>query len=132
MDNSRRMTQSSEDYLETIYNNTSQGQGVSITLLSQKMKVAKASAHNAVAKLREMGLVVQEAYGLVHLTDRGEEEGRKVNSKHRLLYKFLSSVLEVSRDTAEKDACAMEHALSAETVQALTTFVNEYTIKNKD
>ncbi len=132
MDNSKRMTQSSEDYLETIYNNTSQGQGVSITLLSQKMKVAKASAHNAVDKLKEMGLVVQEAYGLVHLTDRGEAEGKKVSSKHKLLYKFLSSVLNVSHDTAEKDACAMEHALSAETVQALTAFVNEYTSKNKD
>ncbi len=128
----KKLTQSIEDYLEIIYNYALDRQGMRITTLSEKMGVAKPSAHNAVTKLRELGLVTQETYGLIHLTDKGKKKGEKLAKKHNVLYKFLTTVLGISAQTAENDACKIEHVISEETLQGVNTYLNAFIKKNKN
>ena len=62
------------------------------------------------------------------LTDLGRTHAERVMNRHRLLEVFFHKVLGVDRETAEADACKVEHALSRQTVEKLLYFLesNEY------
>lgn len=120
------MSQSIEDYLEILYNNELKGQGVKITTLAKEMDVKKPSAHQAVAKLKEMGMVTHQTYGMIYLTEKGRKKGADVVKRHKLLYNFLTKVLNIPPKKAEIEACGIEHIVSEETIEALTEFLNKY------
>jgi DtxR family Mn-dependent transcriptional regulator len=72
-----------------------------------------------------MGLVTQERYGKVFLTPSGREHAVRVKRRHRVLRAFLIQILGVSPDTADKDACLMEHVISSETMEKLVLFLEK-------
>jgi DtxR family transcriptional regulator, Mn-dependent transcriptional regulator len=115
------MTQSLEDYLEGVYmlaeeNGTAQVRDVA-KLLSVKMP----SVVKAIHELKDLELVTQEPYGPIVLTTKGAAVARRVLNRHELLRSFLMK-LGVSRRIADKDACLMEHILSAETLDKIRDF----------
>ena len=124
--NNEKMTQSIEDYLEILYNNELKGHGVKITTLAKEMDVKKPSAHQAVAKLKEMGMVTHQTYGMIYLTEKGRKKGADIVKRHKLLYDFLTKVLDVPSESAEIEACGIEHIVSEETIEALTEFLKKY------
>jgi len=79
----------------------------------------------AVLELKKKGLVVQEPYGAVELTAAGVRAASAILGRHTLLKTFLS-LIGVSEENAEKDACSMEHFLSAETLARVTEFVRKH------
>lgn len=112
----KKMTQAIEDYIETIYVDYSQdNRGVRITDLAASMGVSKASANDAVKKLKAMGYVEHEKYGQIYLTESGTEKAEEVYDKHVTITKYLKDILGVSPEVAETDACCIEHIISAET-----------------
>jgi len=113
-----------EDYLEAILV-LSQESGASarITDLSEQLGVSKPSVSAAVRKLAEAGFVSHERYGDVRLTRSGRKRAQQVASRHSLLHRFLAEILGVDDETAQSDACRLEHDLSDETVRRLTAFV---------
>ncbi|MEG1432671.1 MULTISPECIES: metal-dependent transcriptional regulator [Eubacterium] len=120
-----KLTQSIEDYIETIYLDYSkEGKGVRVTDLATAMKVTKASANDAVRKLKEMGYVEHERYGQIYLTEAGKTKGMAIYEKHCLIMRFLTDVLKVSAPVAEADACNIEHIISDETFEKLKGFLN--------
>ncbi|MGL4283661.1 MAG: metal-dependent transcriptional regulator [Eubacterium aggregans] len=120
-----KLTQSIEDYIETIYLNYSkEWKGVRVTDLATAMKVTKASANDAVRKLKEMGYVEHERYGQIYLTEDGKAKGMAIYEKHCLIMHFLTDVLKVSAPVAEEDACNIEHIISDETFEKLKGFLN--------
>ncbi|MGI6110341.1 MAG: metal-dependent transcriptional regulator, partial [Eubacteriaceae bacterium] len=109
-----------EDYIERIYLDYIQdNRGVRITDLAAAMNVSKASANDAVKKLKSLGYVEHERYGQIYLTDSGIEAGASVYNKHTTLTRFLHELLGVSPVTAENDACAIEHIISDETFEKI-------------
>lgn len=122
----KKLTESIEDYIETIYlEGQKQGKGVRITDIALKLNVSKASANDAVRKLKNLGHVEQERYGQIYLTDTGKELAVAVYEKHLLITEFLIQTLNVSLETAEKDACGIEHILSQETLEKIKTYLNK-------
>ena len=109
-----KFTPSIEDYLECIYQ-TNQGQGVKSTDIAAKLSVSKPSVHRAIVTLADMGLVQQEKYSLIYLTEAGQKKAAEVSAKHEILSGFLQAVLGISSETAEEEACKMEHGVSMET-----------------
>jgi DtxR family transcriptional regulator, Mn-dependent transcriptional regulator len=63
--------------------------------------------------------VVQERYGYVRLTVEGEEIAGAITHRHEVLSNFLESILGLDQETASRDACRIEHAVSPETVRRL-------------
>lgn len=125
------LTSSIEDYLEAILALSENGGAVRVTDLAAKLGVAKASASEAVRTLKASGLASQERYGRVTLTSKGSVEARKVHRRHQVLRTFLERVLGVSPDTAEQEACLMEHSIGPETMQRLVAFL-ERTLEQSD
>ena len=113
-----KFTPSIEDYLECIYQ-TNRGQGVKSTDIASKLSVSKPSVHRAIVTLSEMGLVTQEKYSLIYLTESGQKKAAEVSMKHEILSSFLQDVLGIAPEVAEEEACKMEHGVSMDTVQKI-------------
>lgn len=128
----KKLTESIEDYIETIYLEFQRKQkGVRVTDLASLMGVSKASANDAVKKLKALDFVEHEHYGQIYLTEKGRQVAIDIYEKHQYLSLFLEQVLGVSPRTAEDDACAIEHVLSDETFGKIKNAVEEYK-KNKN
>lgn len=106
---------SNEDYLEAIVDlGGTTTEPVRSVDVAEKLGVSKASVSKAMSNLRDDGLVDQEPYGGVKLTPDGLAYGTKVLQRHRLLFAFLTQELGVPPETANDEACRMEHAISDE------------------
>lgn len=122
------VTSSLEDYLEVILNLSEGKKAVRVTDIADRLSIAKPSVIQALALLKDKGLIRQNRYGPVELTDEGYRYAEKVWHRHNVLYGFLTEVLGVTPHAAEEDACLMEHDLSSETFEKLIAFLKELKI----
>lgn len=113
-----KFTPSVEDYLECIYQ-VNRGQGVKSTDIATKLAVSRPSVHRAINTLSEMGLLTQERYSLIYLTESGQKKAAEISEKHSILSSFLQDVLGIEPGTAEEEACKMEHGVSLDTLERL-------------
>ena len=112
------MTKSSEDYIEMIHVLIRDKGCARVRDVAKSLNVKMPSVVKAVRELKRLGLVTQEPYSNIELTQKGASVARRVLSRHTLLRAFLMK-LGVSRANADKDACLMEHILSAETLDKI-------------
>ena len=82
------------------------------------------SVVKAIGELKKLELATQEPYGNIELTEKGRRVASLVLGRHTLLKAFLQK-LGVSESIAEKDACLMEHILSAETMERIQDFLGD-------
>jgi len=119
----RGQSASMEDYLEAI---AKLGEGkklVKVKQLSQMLGVKMPSVTSALKKLSEHELVVHERYGHIKLTPEGDEVARDVICRHEALTRFFAQALGIDRETAEEDACKIEHVISPLSMERLAKFV---------
>ena len=62
--------------------------------------------------------------GLITLTDQGMEIAAKMLERHTTLTKFLIA-LGIDPETAEADACKMEHDISQKTFDAICAYAQK-------
>ena len=113
-----RLLESSEDYLEKILILSEKQDKVRSIDIVEDMHFSKPSVSIAMKKLRENGYIKIDDKGYITLTEEGEKAARKTYERHLLLTELLTSI-GVSQETAEKDACRIEHDLSDETFDAI-------------
>lgn len=118
------MTQSLEDYIEAIFVLIRDGGSACVRDVARMLGVKMPSVVKAIHELKKLELVVQQPYGPIELTTKGKRVAKLVHNRHTLLRSFLMK-LGVSRKTADKDACMMEHILSAETLDKIRYFTDE-------
>ena len=121
-----KISMSHEDYLEAIImlGGTAE-QSVRSVDIAKQMNVSKASVNKAVGLLKEKGLVDQPYYGDVTLTAEGFEYGTKVYKRHRYLTAFLAKGLGIDDETAEEEACLMEHAISDTSFEKWVDYIDK-------
>jgi len=115
------MSQSLEDYLEAIYMLISEGRPAQVRDVANLLSVKMPSVVKAIRELKKLELVTQEPYANIELTAKGNRLARHVLNRHKLLRSFLVK-LGVTRKTADRDACLMEHILSAETLEKIRLY----------
>ena len=86
--------------------------------VARHMEVSKPSVCHAVATLRKGGFLLMDEDHFLHLTDLGREVAEATYEKHRF---FTDRLIEagVDPETAERDACRIEHVISEETFERL-------------
>lgn len=115
-----KLSESIEDYIERIYiAHLKDDRGVRITDLAESMNVSKASANEAVKRLKKLGYVEHEKYRPIYLTENGMNKGAQIYDKHLTIKEFLNKILNVDAEIAERDACCIEHIISEETFQSI-------------
>ncbi len=121
--NKLKLSSNMEDYLEVI-NILDREKGFArVKDISRLMNVKNPSVTGAISKLENNNLVKHEKYGYVELTIKGKEIAQNIQKKHKIFQRFLTIVLKINPVTAEKDSCQLEHAISSETYEKLTKFI---------
>ena len=120
-----RMNESSENYLESILILEQRNPSVRMSDIAAMLHVSKPSVNKAMGVLKDAGYIHQEVYGTIHLTESGRHYAQKVYSRHVLFKRFLMEVLEIDEQTAEEDACHMEHCVSDATMDKLRIVLTE-------
>ena len=118
---------SGEDYLEAILVLQKKLGMVRSVDVARHMEVSKPSVCHAVATLRDGGFLTMDEDHFLHLTDVGREVAEQIYEKHRF---FTDRLIEASVDpeTAERDACRIEHMISQEAFERLR---DAYKTKNE-
>ena len=113
--------QSGEDYLEAIFVLREKNGVVHSIDVAQHLGYSKPSVSRAVSLLKGEGYLIMERDGRLELTETGVEVARNIYERHRFLRQWLIH-LGVSSETAEDDACKIEHNISDETFQCLKRY----------
>ncbi|MDO4890045.1 MAG: metal-dependent transcriptional regulator [Coriobacteriaceae bacterium] len=120
------LTKSSEDYLEAIYELAgSENKPVRSVDIADKLGVSRPSVNNALNILKKEQMVVQEPYGAISLTCQGQLYGQSIYGRHMTLFNFLHLVLGVDPETAEEEACEIEHTISEDTIRRWREFTDK-------
>ncbi len=119
----REQTASMEDYLEAIAKLGSARKVARVKQISEVLGVRMPSVTSALKKLSEQELVEHEKYGHIKLTPQGDKVARDVISRHEALTRFFAQALGINQETAEEDACKIEHVISPLSMERLTKFV---------
>ncbi|MDO4399768.1 MAG: metal-dependent transcriptional regulator [Coriobacteriia bacterium] len=120
-------SESLEMYLEDIYVLSRTLEVVRPVDLARKMGFSKPTISEWMGKLRDQGYVEPDNGTGLHLTPKGEEIAKSVYERHVLLCN-LFELMGVPAETAEEDACRVEHYISNETFSCMKAYYE----KNKD
>jgi len=116
------LSQSTEDYLKTIYDiETSEGK-VTTNSIAEKLSIAPASVTSMIKKLSEKKLVTHKKYQGVILTKSGRKIALEVIRHHRLIELYLKEALGVPWDRVHEEAEKLEHVISED----IETRIDEY------
>jgi len=119
----REYTASMEDYLEAVAVLQENDKVVRVKQISEMLRVKMPSVTSALKKLSEQKLVEHERYGHIKLTPEGDKVARDVIYRHEALTRFFAQALGINRETAEEDACKIEHVISPLSMERLAKFV---------
>ena len=72
------ITKASEEYLKTMYVLKKQNGNIRVTDIANKMNCTKPSVNKALNNLKEEKLVKYETYGIIELTEQGENLAEKI------------------------------------------------------
>ena len=109
---------SGEDYLESVLVLQKELGMVRSVDVARHMEVSKPSVCHAVATLRDGGFLTMDEDHFLHLPDVGREVAEKIYERHCFFTERLIA-LGVNPETAETDACRIEHVISAESFEHL-------------
>lgn len=115
---------SGEDYLEAVLVLQKEKGMVRSVDLARHMGFSKPSISHAVGVLKNGGFLTVDEDGYLHLTEDGREVAEKIYERHQFFTEQLVAV-GVDRETAERDSCRIEHAISEETFQKLKASVEK-------
>ena len=121
----KKSHESSEDYLETILILREKNGNVRSIDIVNKMNFSKPSISIAMKKLKSEGMVEMDLNGYITLTPKGEEVARRIYSRHKLLEKCLIAI-GVEPETAEEEACRIEHVIDDDTYDKINAFYERH------
>jgi len=127
----RKSSKREEEYLEAMYILVKNKGVIRVKDLSRILNVKPASVVEYLDKLASKGLVRYEKYGSITLTKEGLEIAEEIYRRHVALKEFLTLILGVPKDIAEKDACYIEHGIHNETLDRLVKLVEYFKREQK-
>ena len=107
-----------EDYLEAVLILQKKLGMVRSVDVARYMEVSKPSVCYAVGTLREGGFLTTDEKHYLHLTERGRDVAEKIYERHCFFTEQLIAA-GVDPETAEADACRIEHIISDESFDRL-------------
>jgi Mn-dependent DtxR family transcriptional regulator len=110
-------------YLKEIYRLSKKNPQIRLTDVANTLSVSKASTNHAVKRLCKEGLLRHATYGLIELTGPGVETARAICEKQKIIVDFLVAKLEIDPLLAAKEACKLEHVVSATVIQKMKQVV---------
>lgn len=118
------LSSSLEDYLEAIFNLSSENNIARSKDIAKLLGISRPSVTGALRVLKKKGLVNYKPYDYVTLTQSGQLAAAEIARKHNILKAFLINVLGIDKELAQQAACKAEHALGTEIIARLLCFID--------
>ena len=93
--------------------------------VARTLNVTRASTSKAVHVLMDRGFLTMDRRKRICLTEAGRQAAEETLEKHRVIREILSS-LGVEPETAEEDACRIEHDLSRQSFDRVKQFWEQH------
>jgi DtxR family Mn-dependent transcriptional regulator len=116
------LSRSEEGYIETIHALISEHGFARVADIAIALDIKPPSVTSMLKRLDGRNFVKYTRYRGVVLTTKGTAIARRLNKRHRALKDFLI-LLGVPEESAEADACEMEHKINPETIKKISKFV---------
>ena len=113
-----RIHKSAEDYLEMILRLTEEKGYARSVDIAMGLNVSKPSVSVAMKQLRGGGYITMDQGNYITLTDSGMEIAQRIYERHKVLTRVLT-LIGVDAQTAQDDACKVEHDISPQTFEAI-------------
>ena len=121
----REMSASLEDYMEMIYRIIKDSDFTRVNEIAAQLNVRPSSVSKMLAKLSGLGLINYEKYGVITLTESGNNLGNYLLWRHNTIAAFFEMLLGKDNKQAFIEAELAEHIFEVETVRRL-----EWIVKN--
>lgn len=115
--------ESAENYLETILVLSKTRPVVRSVDIANELGFKKSSVSIAMKNLRQSNHITVTKEGYIYLTESGKEIAEMIYERHELLSSWLIR-LGVNPQTAEEDACRIEHVISRESFEAIKKHIH--------
>lgn len=114
--------ETAEDYVELIADLIEAQGEARVVDLANRFGVSHATVNKVIVRLNREGLVSNQPYRSLFLTESGKGLARRCKERHRVVLDFLLA-LGIAPATAEADAEGVEHHVSEETLAAFRHFI---------
>ena len=115
------LQESGEMYLETILVLSRKKPSLRSIDIVEHLGYSKPSVSRAVNLLKNGGFISIDENSFITLTETGRTVAEKIYNRHTVLTSFLEK-LGIDPETADFDACKIEHVISDESFEAIRKF----------
>ncbi len=123
------LMESGEMYLEALYLLSLKSEYVRAVNICDYLGYSKPAVSRAIKLLVNEGYMQKDPRGFLSLTDAGKAVAVDIYERHTVLTS-LFTMMGVDSETADQDACRVEHYIGDKTFEALKTYVNEHRISS--
>jgi len=118
-----KVSRRNEDLLEAIYEISHEKGYAKSKDIAAALHITPATVTDGFKRLQDAGLVNYEPYGGVTLTKAGSDIAIRTHESHLVIRRLLKLV-GVDEETANNDACIMEHGLSDDSYERIIRLVD--------
>jgi len=112
-----------EEYLEAIYMLYIKKRIIRLKDLSKELNVKPSSIVAELERLDNEGYVDYKKREYIKLTDKGFRVAKEIYKRHVIIKRFLTTLLDIPEDVADRDACYIEHGLDIQTLNKIIKFM---------
>lgn len=113
-----------QEYLEVIGRLEKSNRVARVKDIATLRGVTRSSVSTALTTLGGKKLIQHEQYGHVTLTSKGRKIAKDLEQRHQSIRSFLMEILGIPLETADEDACKIEHIISHKSLTALSHFLD--------
>jgi DtxR family Mn-dependent transcriptional regulator len=117
------LSESLEDYLETILELEQANKVARVKDIAHKLEIQRGSVSCALKVLEEKGLINYAPYSFITLTDEGIHIAQKITRRHNILKDFLTRIVQLTPEKADIMACRMEHTVDEISMERIVQFI---------
>src|SRR5258708_11299905 len=121
------LSETVEEYLETIYNMSMEGEVVIGARLAERFRVAAPTVTEMLKRLVRNGYIEMDNKRHVTLTEAGNKAAEAVLRRHRLTERFLVDMLGMQWHEVHEEACRLEHFISGAVEERVISSLNNPT-----
>ncbi len=123
------LMESGEMYLEALYVLSLKSDYVRAVNICDYLGYSKPAVSRAIKLLISEGYMQKDSRGFLSLTKAGRSVAVSIYERHTILTD-LFTMMGVDSETADQDACRVEHYIGDKTFEAVRSYVNDHKIRS--
>lgn len=117
------LTHSSAHYLMTIHQLLETQGYARLSDIAKRLNISKGSLSTSLKPLFKKQLIEEDENKHIFLTEEGKNHAVKIKNTDVIFKHFLTDILNVDEETAEIDACKVEHLLSTHSASQILKLI---------